>query len=86
MRSKLVALFAGLAMGASLFVGLGGAQADAPPPIGAHRHFKIAASGEKVYVGPNFCDVSASDQGFYGYHYKVHAKDPGINDILSEGC
>jgi hypothetical protein len=61
-------------------------SADRPAPIGAHRHYKFAANGDKVYVGPNFCDVDASAQGFYGFHQKVHVTDPGLNDILSEGC
>ena len=61
------------------------AFADAPTPVGPHRHYILVAD-EKVYVGPNFCDVDASAQGFYGFHHKVHLTDPGMVDVKSEGC
>lgn len=86
MKRSFPALFSGLIVGAALVATVGEATADAPPPVPAHRHYKLAASGEKVYVGPNFCEVAASAQGFYGFHAKVHLTDPGTNDILSESC
>ena len=60
--------------------------ADSPAPVLPHRHYKYTASGEKLYVGPNFCANAATRQGFYAYHRNVHLTDPGINDIRSESC
>ena len=62
------------------------ASAEAPSPVGAHRHYIFAADGSKVYVGPNFCDIDAAVQGFAGFHHKVHLTDPGLVDVRSEGC
>ena len=67
-------------------VGVGVVQADPPAPVGAHRHFITDSAGNKVYVGPNFCDIDATAQGFAGFHHKVHLTDPGLVDVLSEGC
>ena len=39
---------------------------------GAHRHFTFAGDGEKVYVGPNYCDIQVNDRGFNAFHQKVH--------------
>lgn len=86
MKRSILALIPGLIVGAVLVATVGEAAADAPEPVPPHRHYKLAANGEKVYVGPNFCDIEAAAQGFYGFHHKVHATDPGVNDILSEGC
>jgi hypothetical protein len=60
--------------------------ADTPAPVLPHRHYKYTASGEKLYVGPNFCANAATGQGFYAYHRNVHLTDPGMNDIRSESC
>ena len=60
--------------------------ADSPAPVPPHRHYKYTASGEKLYVGPNFCTNAATAQGFYAFHKNVHLTDPGINDIWSEPC
>jgi hypothetical protein len=60
--------------------------ADTPAPVPPHRHYKYTASGEKLYVGPNFCANAATGQGFYAYHRNVHLTDPGMNDIRSESC
>jgi len=86
MKRSILTLLSGLIVGSALLATVGDATADAPGPVGAHRHYRLAANGDKVYVGPNFCDVEAAAQGFYGFHAKVHLTDPGINDILSEGC
>ncbi len=86
MKRGILALISGSIVGSVLLVTVGVAAADAPPSVAPHRHFKYAANGEKVYVGPNFCDVEAAAQGFYGFHAKVHAQDPGVNDIQSEPC
>jgi hypothetical protein len=60
--------------------------ADTPAYVPAHRHFKESVSGEKVYVGPNFCDNTATESGFSNFHYNVHKAQPGINDIQLELC
>jgi hypothetical protein len=60
--------------------------ADPPASVPAHRHYKYSGSGEKVYVGPNFCDNAATKNGFSNFHRNVHLVDPGINDIWSEPC
>jgi hypothetical protein len=86
MKRGLLALISGLIAGSVLVVTVGVAAADAPPPVQPHRHYKFPANGEKVYVGPNFCDGEAAAQGFYGFHARVHVEDPGINDILRESC
>jgi hypothetical protein len=81
-----------LAFMAAVLLGIGfgtvaNVSADKPgPPVGAHRHFFLDPNGNKVYVGPNFCEISASDQGFYGFHWEVHVKDPGLVNVDSEGC
>lgn len=61
------------------------ASADAPPLVGRHRHY-ILVNEEKVYIGPNFCDIAASDQGFAAFHKHVHLTDPGVVDVRSEAC
>jgi hypothetical protein len=86
MKRSILTLLSGLIVGAALVGTVGEAAANAPAPVPPHRHYKFAANGEKVYVGPNFCDVDAAAQGFYGFHAKVHVTDPGINDISPEPC
>lgn len=86
MKRSILALLPGLIVGAALVGTVGEATADAPAPVPAHRHYKFVAGGGKVYVGPNFCEVAAAAQGFYGFHAKVHLTDPGTNDVLSEAC
>jgi len=85
MKARIAALIFGVAFGLALVFGSGAAQADKPPPIGAHRHY-VLVNDSKVYIGPNFCDVDAAAQGFEPFHLKVHVTDPGLVDVLSEGC
>jgi hypothetical protein len=59
--------------------------ADTPAPVAPHRHYKMTASGEKVYVGPNLCDNATTAQGYYALHRNVHLMDPGIN-YMTEPC
>lgn len=87
MRTRLIALFTGLALGVGVAVaGSLSVEADRPAPVGAHRHYVETSSGGKVYIGPNFCEVNASAQGFAAFHHKVHLTDPGIVDVRSEPC
>jgi len=85
MRTKLTALLVGVTVGTAVALGSGVVSAERPGPVGAHRHF-IVENGVNVYVGPNFCDVDAAEQGFAGFHHKVHITDPGLVDVMSEGC
>lgn len=71
-----------LLVGSGLLVSAGVALAAAPTPVPAHRHYTLV-NDEKVYVGPNFCELDAAEQGFAGFHHKVHA-DLGL--VESEGC
>ena len=48
------------------------------PPVGAHRHFIITASGQKVYVGPNFCEIPTTETGFAQFHANVHRGNPAL--------
>ena len=88
MGNRLIALLAGFAIGLGTVVASGGldAEADRPAPVGAHRHYVIDSGDSRVYIGPNFCEVNASAQGFAAFHQKVHVKDPGLVDVLSEPC
>lgn len=87
MKFRLLSIMAGVAIVAGGIANTAiDVSADKPAPVVPHRHYKFTASGEKVYVGPNFCDVEASAQGFYGFHHNVHLTDPGLNDIHSEAC
>ena len=83
---RIAALLLGITIGLGVMAISGPVAADTPTPVPAHRHFKYNASGEKVYVGVNFCDNAATADGFSSFHYNVHVIDPGMNDILSEPC
>ena len=85
MKKHLAALALGTTLGIGFILGSGAISAQKPTPVAAHRHF-IVVNEEKVYLGPNFCDLDAAEQGFAGFHHKVHLTDPGINDVDSEGC
>ena len=61
------------------------ASAAAPDLVDRHRHY-ILVNEARVYVGPNFCDIAAADQGFAGVHKEVHLKDPGLVDVRNEAC
>jgi hypothetical protein len=86
---------AALALGITLGVGASwmgfwgvAAEDNSPPPVGPHRHYTVT-DGQKVYIGPNFCDNAATEQGFAAFHHKVHiAVRPSLNDVVvkSEGC
>ena len=73
-------------MGLGLIHATGDVSAERPAPVQPHRHYTMTASGQKVYVGPNFCDNEKAAQGLAGFHHEVHVKDPGLNNIQSEGC
>ena len=85
MKTKLLALVAGIAISSGFVLGAGIVQAEKPAPTPtAHRHYILAGNGEKVYVGPNYCDIQVNDQGFTAFHQKVHV--PNIGTVVSEGC
>jgi hypothetical protein len=65
-----------LVAGASFFGTLGGAVAQAPPPIFPHQHFLLQPDGSQLPVGPDFCANAAAAQGFYGFHQNVHTGTP----------
>ena len=86
MKARLFALIFGLVLGLAGVLGPRAAIADQPgPPPQPHRHY-ILVDGAKVYVGPNFCEVSESIQGWTSFHYMVHLTDPGLIDVSAEGC
>lgn len=62
------------------------ASADPAPPVGRHRHYILNGNGERVYVGPDFCNVDATEIGFAQYHARVHVTDPGKVDVRATGC
>jgi hypothetical protein len=88
---RLAALLLGITIGLEV-VAMSGIMiarhvaADSPQPVSPHRHYKLSASGEKIFVGPNFCTNAATAQGFDAFHRNVHVTDPGMNDIKSEPC
>jgi hypothetical protein len=79
-------LLLGITIGIAVTAISGGVAADPPAHVPPHRHFKYSASGEKVYVGPNFCSNAATAKGFSNFHRNVHLVDPGVNDIWFEPC
>ena len=86
MKTRFAALVFGVTFGVSLALGSGAAFADKPGPVPPpHRHY-VLVNDSKVYVGPNFCAVPASEQGWVAFHHKVHVTDPGLVDVLAEGC
>ena len=81
-------LFVSGCLGAALFVAAAGSVlAEPAPPVKPHRHY-ILQGGEKVYVGPNFCEIPASAQGFYNFHENVHKGLPELAavDVKAEPC
>ena len=88
MSNRLIALLAGLAIGLGTVIATGAFDAEAgrPAPVSAHRHYVLDSTGSKAYVGPNFCEVEASAQGFAAFHHKVHLKDTGLAEVRSEPC
>jgi hypothetical protein len=62
-------------------VAVGCIFAAAAVPAGAdhvrpHRHFIITPSGQMVEVGPRFCDMPETGQGFDQFHANVHMGHP----------
>ena len=88
MRTKVFALLAGLALGTAAMVGVGVVQAEKPDFGGAdHRHYFLAGNGEKVYIGPDICDISMSEQGWEAFHLKVHVATAGAKlAVARENC
>jgi hypothetical protein len=75
MRTKVLALLAGLGIGVTAMVGVGVVQADkpdVPDNVPLHLHFFETANGEVVWVGPNVCETEMDEQGWVAYHIKVH--------------
>ena len=83
MKARLIALGAGVTLGAALVFGSGAALADKPAPVPPHRHYMVV-NGTNVFVGPNFCAVEATAQGHAAFHHKVHVTNPGV--IFSAPC
>jgi hypothetical protein len=85
MRTKLLALFVGVAIGTATILGVGIAQADKPTTTSMpHVHF-MDVNGELVMIGPNVCDHEFSEQGWVAFHQKVHIGvfgGPGLATIL----
>jgi hypothetical protein len=60
-------------------------SAEPAPPVGRHRHYVIASSGEKVYIGPDFCNMDVTTTGFAQFHANVHLSlNPPA--VLGEAC
>jgi hypothetical protein len=81
-------IFVSVSLGVALLIAaVLPALAEPAPVVKPHRHY-IIQGGEKVYVGPNFCEVAASDQGFYEFHANVHKGLPELAavDVKSEPC
>jgi hypothetical protein len=84
LKKHIAALVIGIVVGISVVFGSGAVFAAKPGPAPApHRHY-IMVNEEKVYVGPDFCEVAASEQGWVAYHYKVHLTN--IGEVFSEDC
>jgi hypothetical protein len=62
------------------------AEDNSPPIVGRHRHFTLGEDGTKTYIGPNFCDNAATDQGFAAFHQNVHIAVIGLDNVLGEPC
>jgi hypothetical protein len=87
LRIAALALGITLGVGAS-WVGFWGvaAEGNSPPLLSAHRHYTLGEDGTKTYVGPNFCENAATDQGFAAFHQNVHAAVIGQDNVLGEKC
>ena len=58
------------------------------PDIGAHRHFVLNASGERVEVGPRLCDNLGDpgvQQAFNEFHVNVHRTVAGAIGPVAPG-
>lgn len=89
MRTKILALLAGVAIGLVGVAGAGVVQAEKPDATGVplHRHYFFAASGDKVYIGPNICELPMSEQGWAAFHLMVHRGQANENlQIQAESC
>lgn len=59
------------------------ALADRPPPTRfPHQHYLTTPAGTHQ-IGPNSCPNNAT-QGFYGFHWNVHAGTPSTNAFSNE--
>ena len=69
MRTKVLALLAGVAIGVTAIAGAGVVQAEKPTTtVPLHMHYFTAANGERVWVGPNVCEMPMSEQGWDAFH------------------
>ena len=84
MKKYIASLALGTAIGIAVVFGSGVVSAAGPTPVGAHRHY-IVVNEERVYVGPNFCELDATAQGFAAFHAQVHLGAPGL-DVQATGC
>jgi hypothetical protein len=88
-KLRLAALALGITLGVGAsWMGFWGVAAEdnSPPIVVRHRHYKLAEDGTKTYVGPNFCDNAATDQGFAAFHQNVHIAVIGLDNVLGEPC
>jgi hypothetical protein len=60
-------------------------SSEPAPPVAPHRHYFIAGNGEKVYVGPDFCNIDATKNGFAQFHANVHISAIPV-DVHGERC
>jgi hypothetical protein len=84
---RIIAGIGALLVGVS--IGLGAmaiSSAEVPEPVRRHRHYTVSASGEKAYIGPNFCDTTITDTGFASFHNNVHLAEPRLSHISGEEC
>jgi len=60
-------------------------SAEPAPPVGAHRHWFEAANGEQVWIGPNFCEMDVTRNGFAQFHANVHVSSIPL-DVHAAAC
>lgn len=70
----------------------GAALADPTlPDVGRHQHYIVTPNGDRVAIGPDFCDDPNLQDAFNQFHFNVHSSGsaltngpqggaPGLND------